>query len=106
TSPRLAHRRRRPGRRRVTGAAAGPGWRGLRSGPRFELQAVHPAPSTAESTAQAKAGAHLGQDDGRLPSGCDGALTLRMSSTVTRIDVRFWHKADITGLSSNVRFWG
>jgi len=41
------------------------------------VQAVHPAPSTAESAAQAKAAAHFGQDAGRLPSGCEGAITLR-----------------------------
>ena len=41
----------------------------------FVVQAVHPAPSTAESAAQAKAAAHFGQDAGRLPIGCDGAIT-------------------------------
>ena len=25
---------------------------------------------------------------------------------VRRVNVRFWHKADITRVSSNVRFWG
>jgi hypothetical protein len=29
-----------------------------------------------------------------------------MAAFSTDSDVRFWHKADITGLSFNVRFWG
>jgi murein endopeptidase len=39
--------------------------------------ALDSAPSTAESAAQAKAAAHLGQNAGRLPSGCDDAVTLK-----------------------------
>ena len=30
----------------------------------------------------------------------------REGSFTTAADVRFWHKADIPRLSSNVRFWG
>jgi len=66
----------------VQGTAAGADWGRLRSCPRFVVQAVHPAPSTAESAAQAKAAAHLGQDAGRLPSACDGAITLRRGENV------------------------
>ena len=51
--------------------------RRCRLGTAAVMPSIRGSGRTSESAAQAEAAAHLGQDAGRLPSGCDGALTLR-----------------------------
>jgi hypothetical protein len=85
----------------VQGTAVSANRRWLRSCTRFVVQAVHPAPSTAESAAQAKAAAHFGQDAGGLPSSCDETIRLGRGENIVDSDkmtIGSFAKAALTNL--------